>query len=115
MNPAPKSKVTATIEYLRACQQARKAGIPVAYTTDPAWLVDMAINRRAGWVEDPHSRECMNATTLPRYATGNAQRHLLQLSGRINTPRLIVRVGELGSWKGYLVARLPHRFTSQHD
>ena len=109
---APPSKTAATIEYLRRCQAARAAGHPVQLTTDPAWLVDMAINRRAGWVEDPHSRECVNAKRLPRKATGDAQRHLLQLAYRINTPRLIVRLPELGSWKGYLAGRLPKRFTS---
>lgn len=110
-----KSKIAATIEYLKRCQDARRAGYPVAYTTDPTWLVDMAINRRAGWVEDPHSRECLNAKVLPRMATGDMQRHLLQLSAHINTPRLIIRLSELGSWKRYLARRLPHRFTAAAD
>ena len=42
-----------TIDYLHLCRQARASGIPVSYTTDPAWLVTMTINRRAGWPDDP--------------------------------------------------------------
>ena len=55
------SKIQNTIAHLKALQAARAAGYPVSYTTDPAWLLDEAINRRAGWVEDPHSR----GTTQP--------------------------------------------------
>lgn len=49
-------QVRATIAYLKQCQEARAAGYPVSYTTDPEWLVDMAINRRAGWPEPVHER-----------------------------------------------------------
>ena len=45
--------VSATVAYLRVCQAYRDAGERVTYTTDPAWLVTMAINRRAGWPDDP--------------------------------------------------------------
>ena len=43
------TKVANTLAYLRQCQTAREAGYPVQFTTDPAWLVEQAINRRAGW------------------------------------------------------------------
>ena len=29
-----------------------------------------------------------------------------------NTPRLIVRPGQLGEWRGLIVRRLPHRITT---
>ena len=101
-----------TIDYLRRCQDARAAGYPVAFTTDPAWLVEQAINRRAGWVEDAHTRgSCLPVEgRLPRKARGDWQRHLRLLARSINTPRLVVRVSELGEHR-WLVGRLPGRFT----
>lgn len=104
------SRATATIERLKLCQAARAAGYPVSYTTDPTWLVDMAINRRAGWVEDRHSRTCYDGKKMPWKATGDAQRHLIQLAHHINTPRLHIRPSELGEWRKILMARLPNRF-----
>jgi hypothetical protein len=107
------SKTRATIDYLRACQRVRKAGHRVSFTTDPAWLVEQAINRRAGWVEDPHSRgSCLpiEAGRLHRKTRGDWQRHLRLLASSINTPRLIVRTCELGEHR-WLVERLPDRFT----
>ena len=38
-----------TIKYLHSRQAYRAGGGQVRYTTDPAWLVNMAINRRAGY------------------------------------------------------------------
>lgn len=72
------SKVRATIDMLRALQARRAAGATVYLKTDPAWLLDMAINRRAGWVEDPHAFGSVQPVNgrLPRFATGDAQRHL---------------------------------------
>jgi hypothetical protein len=104
----------ATIEYLRRCQAARAAGHPVRFMTDPAWLVNQAINRRAGWVETPHGDTSRGTTQpvggrFPRKAGGNYLRSLRQLAHRINTPRLIVRPAELGEHR-WLLDRLPHRF-----
>jgi hypothetical protein len=106
------SKVTNTIEHLRRCQDARAAGYPVRFTTDPAWLVEQAINRRGGYVEDPFTRgSCLPVDgKLPRKARGDWQRHLRQLAGFINTPRVVVRVSELGEHR-WLIERLPGRFT----
>src|SRR3990167_2346171 len=79
------------------------------------WLVRIAILRKAGWIEDPHSREIAPAFNhrgiFQRYRTGDAQRHLAQIAARLNTPRLVVRDAELGEWSGYLLARIPYRIT----
>lgn len=111
------TKTRATIDYLRACQNARAAGYPVRMANDPAWLVEQAINRRAGWVEDPHTRGtsqpisgCFtNVPRLPRKCAGSWQRHLWLIAQEINQPRLIVRPERLGEHR-WLVGRLPDRF-----
>jgi hypothetical protein len=101
-----------TLAHLRLCQQARAAGYPVAFTTDPAWLVEQAINRRAGWPDDP---SCSRGSARPaagRYpskAEGDTYRHLRQLADKINTPRLIVRPQECGEWRGLIESRIPDR------
>ena len=106
------SLVAATLAFLRARQAARDAGYPVSYTTDPAWLVMMAINRRAGWPDDP---SCSRGSAMPvngRYpvkASGDAYNHLRRIARDVNTPRLIVRPGQLGEWRRLLLARIPHR------
>lgn len=108
------TKIKNTIAYLTKARAARAAGYPVYLKTDPEWLVDMAIGRRAGWVEDDHAHGITMpvAGRLPKKATGDAQRLLSQLASRVNTPRLVVRETELGEWRGWLTARLPNRFTS---
>jgi hypothetical protein len=105
------SRVGATLAFLRSRQRARDAGYPVSYTSDPAWLVNEAINRRAGWADDPHyfgTTRPVNGR-LPRKAQGDYQRHLYQIAREINTPRLVVHVARLGEHR-WLVQRLPHRF-----
>ena len=104
--------IRATIEYLRRCQAARRAGHSVSYTTDPVWLLDMAINRRAGWLDDPtHSRgSCRPAGgRYPKKAEGQEYGHLRLLARSINTPRLIVRGRELGEWRKLILSRIPER------
>ena len=101
-----------TLTYLRQCRAARAAGYPVAYTTDPAWLVQMAINRRAGWPDDPsHQRgSCMPVNRRsPRKGGGDWYRHLQMIAREINTPRLVVRKARLGEHQ-WLAKRLPTRF-----
>lgn len=120
MTTTTTSPVRNTIDRLRALQAARAAGHTVTLTTDPAWLVNQAINRRAGWVEDPHTRgsslpiPCGHGSSrrspLYRKARGDWQRHLRLLAHSINSPRLIVRDTELGEHR-WLIARLPGRFT----
>lgn len=106
---AERTAVQNTIATLRYYQALRRAGVAVRLTTDPAWLVDTAINRRAGWPEDPHARVTVNAPRLWRKATGDAEADLRRIARAVNTPRLIVRLGELGSWRRYLARRLAHR------
>jgi hypothetical protein len=124
MTAVAPSKVRATIDHLRTLQAARAAGLSVSFTTDPAWLVDQAINRRAGWVEDPHYRgssmpiPCGHGSTrrtpLYRKATGQFQRHLPRLAREVNTPRLRITVQSLGEHR-WLADRLPHRFSTGED
>jgi len=134
-------QVRATIEHLRLLRQRRTAiaeayasdaifrrrkdvtGEPRVYLkTDPTWLVDMAINRRAGWLDDPWTFgttqpvQTRDGLRLPWIiADGNAERHLRQLAGRINTPRLRVYESELGEWRTYLMRRLPNRFAISRE
>jgi len=113
-----KSKIKATIKYLRRCQAARAAGYPVAFTTDPAWLVTMAINRRAGWPDEPgftRGSAMPVAGRHPKKASGDAYRHLRLLADEINTPRLIVREGQLGEWRELILRRLPGRIHRPED
>jgi hypothetical protein len=102
-----------TIVYLRKCQLARASGYPVSLTNDPAWLVDMAINRRAGWPDDPGftrgSAMPVNGV-YPKRASGDGYSHLRLIAGRINTARLIVGPTELGEHR-WLLERIPERFT----
>ena len=110
-------KVANTIAYLRQCQRHRAVGMTVYMTTDPEWLVDMAINRRAGWPDDPTcqrgSARPVNGRQYPAKAAGDAYRHLELLARAINTPRLVVHIGELGEWRQLLLRRLPQRFCAQ--
>ncbi len=105
------SKVSATIAFLKRMQANRAAGCECYLATDPAWLLDVAIGRRAGWAEDPHSYGIVNAKVLPRRATGDAQRNLGQIARKVNS-RAVMRSQELGSWKTYIMARIPERFES---
>lgn len=108
--------IRATIDYLRRCQAARAAGHPVSLTTDPRWLLNVAINRRAGWPDDP-SFERGSARPLPdgRYPPrggGDYYRHLVLAARAINTPRRVVRLAELGEHR-WLTSRLPGRLLDE--
>ena len=112
------SRVGATLAYLRRCQAARAAGYLVTYTTDPAWLVTMAINRRAGWPDDPSTARGSAMPVDGRYppkASGDAYRHLELLAHELNTPRLIVRPGQCGEWRRLIERRLPSRLTRPEE
>jgi hypothetical protein len=103
-----------TVAMLKRLRAAKEAGANVAYRTDVDWLEHMAINRRAGWPDDPGfsygSAMPVNGRYPVRYGD-DRYRHLRLLAHQINTPRLIVRVSELGEWRALLTARLPSRFT----
>ncbi len=106
-----KSATAATIEYLNRCRAHRAAGGRVAFTTDPTWLVQMAINRRAGWQDDP---SLLRGSAMPvegkypKRASGDDWRHLRLFAHNINTPRLIVRERECPT---RLRGRLAHRLS----
>ena len=114
-----KTAIKNTIKYLHRCQRARAAGYQVAFTTDPAWLVDQAINRRAGWPDDPSSTRGSAMPThdgrYPPKASGGAYSHLRNLARALNTERLIVREGELGEWRRLILARIPQRISHPED
>jgi len=111
-------RVTNTLTYLRTCQSFRRQGGQVAFTTDPTWLVNMAINRRAGWPDDPsllRGSACPVAGRYPLKASGDGWNHLRLLADRLNTPRLIVRECELGEWRKLILSRIPDRITKRGD
>jgi hypothetical protein len=118
LTPFGKEIVRNTIEHLQLCRQAREQGYQVSFTTDPTWMVNQAINRRAGWPDDPG---CSRGSALPiagKYpekAVGERFNHLRLLSYRLNTPRLVVRETELGEWRKLLKARIPDRITMRED
>jgi len=113
-----KQEIIATIHYLRQCQEARRKGYPVSFTMDPGWLLDMAINRRAGWPDDPStsrgSAMPVNGT-YPKKASGDTYNHLRLIAREINTPRLIVRAQQLGEWRKLILTRLPRRIYEEHE
>jgi hypothetical protein len=116
------SRVHNTLIYLRNCISLRSRGAKVCFVHDPAQLVNVAINRRAGWPDDPtNSRgNCRpvyrrGIRVYPPKARGDEERHLRQLANMINTPRLIVRVSELGEWRKLLLSRIPNRFYTSED
>lgn len=131
-------KVRGTIAWLRRCRDRRSAiraaeaagevhpgQYAVCYTTDPEWLVDMAINRRAGWPDDPsHTRGSaapvvrfwpgrMVAPILqyPRSAEGDRFASLARLARAFNS-RVIVREREVPA---RYRARLVHRVHADDD
>jgi hypothetical protein len=110
---ATTTPVRATLAYLRTCQAARAAGSPVRYTTDPAWLVTMAINRRAGWPEPRHTRASARPTADGRYpprAEETDSPTMIQLGHKMNGhPRVIIRPPEVPI---RYRARLAHRLTT---
>jgi len=92
------TKTRATIQYLRQCQAARTAGMLVSFTTDPAWMVNMAINRRAGWPDDPSTTRGSAMPVngkYPKRAEGDLVRWLKNVARTINGTRIIIRPSEV--------------------
>lgn len=109
-----KLQTRSTIAHLKLLQEARAKGYKGTFTEDPRWLVEQALNRRGGFVDDPQCRG--SALPLPdgRYppkAGGDSIRHLRQLVDRIRQPQLRIYETELGEWGPYLKKRFPHRFS----
>jgi hypothetical protein len=101
-----RARIAATVAWLRS-RPAR----------DRAWLVDFAINRRAGWVEGTHCRSIAppnHRGAIPRKATSQHYMAAWRLSRQVNYPRLVVRRGQLGEARIY-EARLRHRLTYPGD
>ena len=111
-NASRPERIANTIRYLRTCRDARASGMLVSFSTDPSWLVNQAINRRAGWMEAPSlSRGTARPNhrgQFPRRAGGDYHRHLALIAREINTPRLIVREEQLGEHR-WLADQMPGR------
>lgn len=112
-----KDEVRNTIARLKALQAARAAGYKGVYTDDPSWLIQQAINRRGGYVDDPHFRGSAAPVNgkFPKKAGGNWQSSARRLADKINTPRMRVYESELGEWGPALKKRLPHRFVKRGE
>ncbi len=110
------SKIKTTISMLQFYQLKRSLGAKASYTSDPAWLVNMAINRRAGWPDDPGfsrgSCQPINGK-YPKRAEGDGEflqarrlAHTLQLGNtRVNPQDIPARYRQ----------RLTHRIRTQEN
>lgn len=106
------NEVHATLEYLRACIRARKDGYLTSYTTDPEWLIDVAINRRAGWPDDPsHSRgSCMPVNgKYPKRAEGDVFWLCWRLARDLNGTRVTKHECEVRCVPRRVRERIMHR------
>lgn len=117
MNRKDENPSRATRRYLQACRALRAAGVTLPPTRDPRWLLNVAINRRAGWPDDPtHARGSARPTAdgrFPPKAGGDYFRTLRLVARELNTPRLIVRPERLGEHR-WLVDRIgAERFTTE--
>ena len=112
------SAVRNTINMLRRLIENRKEGKPGSYVDNARWLLDQAINRRAGWPDDPGcSRGSCRPVNgrYPKKAEGESLNHLYLLARELNTPRLIVRPERCGEWRRLIEARLPNRLYTDSD
>ena len=115
------AEIKATIAHLKTLQGLRAKGVPVSYTTDPVWLLDAAIDRRGGYVEDPHARDMAQPTRgrhagkLPRKATGDAQGQLSRITRDVNSRVRMYPAGISGPWRKELEERMPERFVQPGD
>lgn len=104
--------ISNTLRHLRLCQRARAAGHCVAWTTDPTWLVNMAINRRARWPDDPgflRGSAMPVEGRYPKTASDQAWRDLRRFARDVNTPRLAVHVQSTRHLPRKIVMRVAHR------
>src|ERR1700690_2049623 len=108
-NKLKSSPAYATRKYLELCIRARESGYRVAFTSDPQWLLHMAINRRAGWPDDPsYSRgSCMPVQgKYPKKAEGSAFMELWRIAHTINNTRVALH---FQSCPSLLKLRIPWR------
>ncbi len=109
-----REQVRDTLAYLQRCRRARGLGLPVSYVNDPAWLVDMAINRRAGWPDDPsHSRGSAMPVggKYPKKAEGDWFWELFRIAHTINGSRVVLYERSIGAVRRFLLRKIPHRIT----
>ncbi len=108
-----KEQVRATVEHLKRLKAAKAAGRKGYLTEDPTWLVQQAINRRGGYVDDPHARGSAIPVKgkFPKKGGGDWERHAMQIAQDVNRPRLRVYESRLGEWGPELKKRLPKRFS----
>ena len=111
-----KSAVRYTLDMIHFYQAKKAAGFQTSFTDDAHWLMNAAINRRAGYLPDPdfsyYYAQPVNGRFPSRY-TGNRLSHLENIARNLNTPNLVVRKTELGEWKSLLLKRIPEeRFFS---
>lgn len=112
---ATRERIQSTIHHLKTLMAYRSAGESVCYTSDPSWLINMAINRRAGWPEDIHQYGNVRINHRGQVARRSVGRHdteMRRLRHRVNQPRLIVRERE-ARFDRIIHARLAHRFYTE--
>lgn len=115
-----RDEIRVTIDRLKALRAYRSTGAPVSYTTDPEWLLDQAINRKAGWPEDPStvrgSAMPLPDGSYPKRADGDrSYRNLHRLARMINQPGLVVYAGEATALPTKHRDKLSHRLTWPDD
>lgn len=111
-----RAKLRSTLKYLRLCIQARTSGYSVAYVTDPEWLVDMAINRRAGWLEDPSGHRGATMAIngrFPKRAQGDG--NMWQFVRLLNGSRWCPREIETRWLHRRIRERIVHRIRDNDD
>lgn len=116
------ARLAGTLAWLRRCQAYRDAHPERVRpcTIDPAWLVTMAINRRAGWLDDDSgaygsARPTDDGRYPPRARMGSTGEggDTAWLAGTLRDgPRVTVRPGDVPR---RLRARLAARITWPDD
>lgn len=120
------AEVRATLELLEHARKARAAnygrsargfGGFYSLTIDPEWLVDMAINRRAGWPDDPSHRRGSAMPIngkYPKRAEGDAFMLVWRLARQLSD-RIIVWRQSLGGVPRSVRERIEHRIHERDD
>ena len=108
-----RDQAQATLDQLRAAVAYRASQGPahIASVLDPAWLVTMAINRKAGWPDDPSLARGSAMPVQGRYpkraeGDGGEYQASQRLSWQINYTRVRVRAA---ACPPRYRARLAHR------
>jgi len=116
VNPDKIRHTVATLRQVARLRDSAPTGTTAA--TMPTRLVDIAVNRRAGEIDDPHGRATAPQNHLggfPRKATSAYQSEMGRAAHDVNDPRLIVRARGLGQVRGDLMSKIPGRFAEVRD